>query len=579
MKKLLSYLKLYKKECVLGPLFKLLEASFELLIPLVVADIIDVGIPAGDTAYIIRRALIMAALGLIGMLFSITAQYFSAKAAVGLAATLRHELFAHIQSLSYSRSQAIGSATLLTRVTSDVNQVQTGVNLTLRLFLRSPFIVFGAMIMAFTVNAGAALIFVVAIPLLAAVVYGVMRVTTPLYKQVQNKLDRVLNKTRQNLTGVRVIRAFNREESELEDYKAENEQLTRMQLHVGKISALMNPLTLFIVNAATAVLIYYGAVRVNVGGMTQGQVVALVNYMTQILVELIKFANLIVSISKAVASADRLQDILEEKTGLDMIEDTSDPNAPHDYLTFDHVSLRYPNAGAEALSDINFSVKRGQTLGIIGGTGSGKSSVVNLIPRFFDATGGAVRVDGHDVRAMQTADLRSRIGLVPQKAVLFKGTIRSNLLISAPDADETAMWDALRVAQAESFVREKDGGLDAAVSQEGRNFSGGQRQRLTIARALVRRPELLILDDSASALDYVTDANLRRAIREADPNMTVVIVSQRTASVRFCDEILVLDDGRAVGIGTHDELMENCPVYREIYDSQFKKETVNAEVK
>ncbi len=579
MKKLLSYLKLYKKECVLGPLFKLLEASFELLIPLVVADIIDVGIPAGDTAYIIRRALIMAALGLIGMLFSITAQYFSAKAAVGLAATLRHELFAHIQALSYSRSQAIGSATLLTRVTSDVNQVQTGVNLTLRLFLRSPFIVFGAMIMAFTVNAGAALIFVVAIPLLAAVVYGVMRVTTPLYKQVQNKLDRVLNKTRQNLTGVRVIRAFNREESELEDYKAENEQLTRMQLHVGKISALMNPLTLFIVNAATAVLIYYGAVRVNVGGMTQGQVVALVNYMTQILVELIKFANLIVSISKAVASADRLQDILEEKTGLDMIEDTSDPNAPHDYLTFDHVSLRYPNAGAEALSDINFSVKRGQTLGIIGGTGSGKSSVVNLIPRFFDATGGAVRVDGHDVRAMQTADLRSRIGLVPQKAVLFKGTIRSNLLISAPDADETAMWDALRVAQAESFVREKDGGLDAAVSQEGRNFSGGQRQRLTIARALVRRPELLILDDSASALDYVTDANLRRAIREADPNMTVVIVSQRTASVRFCDEILVLDDGRAVGIGTHDELMENCPVYREIYDSQFKKETVNAEVK
>lgn len=579
MKKLLSYLKLYKKECFLGPLFKLLEASFELLIPLVVADIIDVGIPAGDTAYITRRALIMAALGLIGMLFSITAQYFSAKAAVGLAATLRHELFSHIQALSYSRSQTIGSATLLTRVTSDVNQVQTGVNLTLRLLLRSPFIVFGAMIMAFTVNARAAIIFVVTIPLLAAVVYGVMRVTMPLYKQVQNKLECVLNKTRQNLTGVRVIRAFNREESELEDYKAENEQLTQMQLYVGKISALMNPLTLFIVNAATAVLIYYGAIRVNVGGMTQGQVVALVNYMTQILVELIKFANLIVSISKAVASADRLQDILEEKTGMDIIADTSDPDAPHDYLTFDHVSLRYPNAGAESLSDINFSIKRGQTLGVIGGTGSGKSSVVNLIPRFFDVTGGAVMVDGHDVRAMQTADLRSRIGLVPQKAVLFKGTIRSNLLISAPNADETAMWDALRVAQAESFVREKDGGLDAAVSQEGRNFSGGQRQRLTIARALVRKPELLILDDSASALDYATDANLRRAIREADPNMTVVIVSQRTASVRFCDEILVLDDGRAVGLGTHNELMENCPVYREIYDSQFKKETVNTEVK
>ncbi len=577
MKKLLSYLKLYKKECVLGPLFKLLEASFELLIPLVVADIIDVGIPSGDNGYIIRRALIMAALGLIGMLFSITAQYFSAKAAVGVAATLRHELFSHIQALSYSRSQTIGSATLLTRVTSDVNQVQTGVNLTLRLFLRSPFIVFGAMIMAFTVNVRAALIFVVTIPLLAVVVYGVMKVTTPLYKQVQNKLDRVLNKTRQNLTGVRVIRAFNREESELEDYRKENEELTQMQLRVGKISALMNPLTLFIVNAATAVLIYYGAIRVNVGGMTQGQVVALVNYMTQILTELIKFANLIVSISKAVASADRLQDILEEKTGMEIIADNSDPNAAHDYLTFDHVSLRYPNAGAESLSDINFSVKRGQMLGVIGGTGSGKSSVVNLIPRFFDATDGAVMVDGHDVRAMQTADLRSRIGLVPQKAVLFKGTIRSNMQISAPEADESAMWDALRVAQAEDFVRAKDGGLDAAVAQEGRNFSGGQRQRLTIARALVRKPELLILDDSASALDYVTDANLRRAIREADPNMTVVIVSQRTASVRFCDEILVLDDGRAVGLGTHDSLLESCPVYREIYESQFKKETVNAE--
>ncbi len=577
MKKLLSYLKLYKKECVLGPLFKLLEASFELLIPLVVADIIDVGIPSGDNGYIIRRALIMAALGLIGMLFAITAQYFSAKAAVGVAATLRHELFSHIQALSYSRSQTIGSATLLTRVTSDVNQVQTGVNLTLRLFLRSPFIVFGAMIMAFTVNVRAALIFVVTIPLLAVVVYGVMKVTTPLYKQVQNKLDRVLNRTRQNLTGVRVIRAFNREESELEDYRKENEELTQMQLRVGKISALMNPLTLFIVNAATAVLIYYGAIRVNVGGMTQGQVVALVNYMTQILTELIKFANLIVSISKAVASADRLQDILEEKTGMEIIADNFDPNAAHDYLTFDHVSLRYPNAGAESLSDINFSVKRGQMLGVIGGTGSGKSSVVNLIPRFFDATDGAVMVDGHDVRAMQTADLRSRIGLVPQKAVLFKGTIRSNMQISAPEADESAMWDALRVAQAEDFVRAKDGGLDAAVAQEGRNFSGGQRQRLTIARALVRKPELLILDDSASALDYVTDANLRRAIREADPNMTVVIVSQRTASVRFCDEILVLDDGRAVGLGTHDSLLESCPVYREIYESQFKKETVNAE--
>ena len=571
MKKILSYLKLYKKECVLGPLFKLLEASFELLIPLVVARIIDVGIAGGDMQVIIRDTILMAALGLIGMLFAITAQYFSAKAAVGLAATLRHELFSHIQSLSYSTAQTVGTSTLLTRITSDVNQVQTGLNLSLRLLLRSPFIVFGAMIMAFTVNVRAALIFVVTIPLLAAVVFGIMRLTTPLYKKVQAKLDILLGMTRQNLTGVRVIRAFNREESELAGFEKQNEELTAMQQHVGRISALMNPITYVIVNGATAALIWYGALRVNTGDLTQGQVVALVNYMAQILVELIKFANLIVTISKAVASAGRVQDIMEIEAGAEIIP--GKPDERKNRIEFDRVCLTYPNAGAESLTDISFSVRPGETLGIIGGTGSGKSSIVNLIPRFFDATGGTVRVDGQDVRSYEPEELRKKIGLVPQKAVLFKGTIRSNLLTADPEADEETMWNALRVAQAEEVVRGKSGGLDAEVAQEGRNFSGGQRQRLTIARALTRRPEILILDDSASALDYVTDKNLRHAIREADPEMTVVIVSQRTASVRFADRIAVLDDGCLAGLGTHDELMRSCPVYREIYDSQFKKES------
>ncbi len=571
MKKILSYLKLYKKECVLGPLFKLLEASFELLIPLVVARIIDVGIAGGDMQVIIRDTILMAALGLIGMLFAITAQYFSAKAAVGLAATLRHELFSHIQSLSYSTAQTVGTSTLLTRITSDVNQVQTGLNLSLRLLLRSPFIVFGAMIMAFTVNVRAALIFVVTIPLLAAVVFGIMRLTTPLYKKVQAKLDILLGMTRQNLTGVRVIRAFNREESELAGFERQNEELTAMQQHVGRISALMNPITYVIVNGATAALIWYGALRVNTGDLTQGQVVALVNYMAQILVELIKFANLIVTISKAVASAGRVQDIMEIEAGAEIIP--GKPDERKNRIEFDRVCLTYPNAGAESLTDISFSVRPGETLGIIGGTGSGKSSIVNLIPRFFDATGGTVRVDGQDVRSYEPEELRKKIGLVPQKAVLFKGTIRSNLLTADPEADEETMWNALRAAQAEEVVRGKSGGLDAEVAQEGRNFSGGQRQRLTIARALTRRPEILILDDSASALDYVTDKNLRHAIREADPEMTVVIVSQRTASVRFADRIAVLDDGCLAGLGTHDELMRSCPVYREIYDSQFKKES------
>ncbi len=570
MKTLFSYLKKYRKEAILGPLFKLLEASFELLIPLVVANIIDVGIAGANEGIIIRDAILMAALGLIGMLFSITAQYFSAKAAVGLAATLRHELFSHIQSLSYSKAQTIGTSTLLTRITSDINQVQTGLNLALRLLLRSPFIVFGAMIMAFTVNVKAALIFVVTIPLLALVIFGIMKVTTPLYKKVQSKLDGLLRMTRQNLTGVRVIRAFNNEEKELADFESGNEAYTQMQQHVGRISALMNPLTYVIINAATAALIYYGALRVNVGELTQGQVVALVNYMSQILVELIKFANLIVTISKGMASAGRIQDILQMESGMDILEKTGKSGTA--CLEFDHVSLTYPNAGAESLTNIHFSVGHGETLGVIGGTGSGKSSVVNLIPRFFDATAGSVRVDGEDVREYEPEVLRAKIGIVPQKAVLFKGTIRSNLQMADPNADEAAMWEALRIAQAEGFVREKKGGLDAEVAQEGRNFSGGQRQRLTIARALTRRPEILILDDSASALDYMTDANLRRAIRQADPDMTVVIVSQRTASVRFADRILVLDDGRAVGLGTHDELMKSCPVYREIYDSQFRKE-------
>ena len=575
MKTLLSYLKKNRKEAILGPLFKLLEASFELLIPLAVADIIDVGIADGNQSIIIRDAILMAALGLVGMLFSITAQYFSAKAAVSLSADLRHDLFDHIQSLSYSKAQNIGTSTLLTRITNDINQVQTGINLALRLLLRSPFIVFGAMIMAFTVNVRAALIFVITIPLLAIVIFGLMKITTPLYKKVQTKLDRLLGMTRQNLTGVRVIRAFNNEEKELADFKNSSETLTQMQQHVGRISALMNPLTYAIVNGATAALIYYGALRVNVGELTRGQVVALVNYMSQILIELIKFANLIVTISKAIASADRIQDILKIEAGMDILptETTTDDNC----LEFDHVCLTYPDAGAEALTDIHFTLGHGQTLGIIGGTGSGKSSVINLIPRFYDATGGTVRIDGRDVRSYQPENLRGKIGIVPQKAVLFKGTIRSNLLMANPEANESDMWEALRIAQAEEFVKGKDGGLDAEVAQEGRNFSGGQRQRLTIARALTRKPEILILDDSASALDYMTDANLRKAIRQADPNMTVIIVSQRTASVRFADQIIVLDDGQICGLGTHDELLESCPVYREIYDSQFRKETAEKE--
>ena len=571
MKTVLSYLKHYRKEAILGPLFKLLEASFELLIPLVVANIIDVGIARGDESVIIRDAILMAVLGLVGMLFSITAQYFSAKAAVGLAATLRHELFDHIQSLSYSKAQSIGTSTLLTRITSDINQVQTGLNLALRLLLRSPFIVFGAMIMAFTVNVRAAMIFVVTIPLLALVIFGIMKITTPLYKKEQSRLDGLLGMTRQNLTGVRVIRAFNNEGKELADFESGNEALTKMQQHVGRISALMNPLTYVIINGATAVLIYYGALRVNVGELTQGQVVALVNYMSQILVELIKFANLIVTISKSMASAERIQDVLQIEAGMHITDDKG--KTGNNCIEFEHVSLTYPNAGAESLTDIHFRVGHGQTLGIIGGTGSGKSSVVNLIPRFFDATKGTVRVDGRDVQSYDPEDLRGKIGLVPQKAVLFKGTIRSNLRMSDPDASDEGMWEALRIAQAEDFVRGKKGELDAEVAQEGRNFSGGQRQRLTIARALVRRPEILILDDSASALDYMTDANLRRTIRQADPEMTVVIVSQRTSSVRFCDQILVLDDGHAVGLGKHDDLLVSCPVYREIYESQFRKES------
>ena len=571
MKTVLSYLKHYRKEAILGPLFKLLEASFELLIPLVVANIIDVGIARGDESVIIRDAILMAVLGLVGMLFSITAQYFSAKAAVGLAATLRHELFDHIQSLSYSKAQSIGTSTLLTRITSDINQVQTGLNLALRLLLRSPFIVFGAMIMAFTVNVRAAMIFVVTIPLLALVIFGIMKITTPLYKKVQSRLDGLLGMTRQNLTGVRVIRAFNNEGKELADFESGNEALTKMQQHVGRISALMNPLTYVIINGATAVLIYYGALRVNAGELMQGQVVALVNYMSQILVELIKFANLIVTISKSMASAERIQDVLQIEAGMHITDDKG--KTGNNCIEFEHVSLTYPNAGAESLTDIHFRVGHGQTLGIIGGTGSGKSSVVNLIPRFFDATKGTVRVDGRDVKSYDPEDLRGKIGLVPQKAVLFKGTIRSNLRMSDPDVSDEGMWEALRIAQAEDFVRGKKGELDAEVAQEGRNFSGGQRQRLTIARALVRKPEILILDDSASALDYMTDANLRRAIRQADPEMTVVIVSQRTSSVRFCDQILVLDDGHAVGLGKHDDLLVSCPVYREIYESQFRKES------
>lgn len=575
MKKLLVYLKGYEKETVLAPLFKMLEALFELFVPLVMAAVIDVGIGGHDRGYVIRMCLVLIALGVIGLACSITAQYFAAKAATGFATVLRRELFAHIQSLSYTEMDNLGTSTLITRMTSDINQVQSGVNLVLRLFLRSPFIVFGAMIMAFTVDVKAAMIFVVAIPMLSVVVFGIMIWTMPLYRRVQGALDKVLGLTRENLTGVRVIRAFCLEEQEQTHFREKNERLTDMQKFVGKISGLMNPLTYIIVNGAVVVLLHTGAIRVDQGIITTGAVVALVNYMNQILVELVKLANLIINITKSVACGNRIQSVLEIPSSMKNGSDTNLARA--DEVVFDHVGLTYAQAGTESLTDIDFSAKAGQTIGIIGGTGSGKSSLVNLIPRFYDATAGAVKINGKNVKDFDLETLRKMVGIVPQKAVLFKGTIEDNLRWGKKDATEEELWEALETAQAAEFVRERADGLQAKIDQGGKNLSGGQRQRLTIARALVGHPGILILDDSASALDFATDAALRKALREMKGNPIVFIVSQRTSSIHHADQIIVLDDGMVAGIGTHQELLENCPVYQEIHYSQFDRKEERAD--
>lgn len=574
MKKLLVYLKGYEKETVLAPLFKMLEALFELFVPLVMAAVIDVGIGGHDRGYVIRMCLVLIALGVIGLACSITAQYFAAKAATGFSTVLRRELFAHIQSLSYTEMDNLGTSTLITRMTSDINQVQSGVNLVLRLFLRSPFIVFGAMVMAFTVDVKAAMIFVVAIPMLSVVVFGIMIWTMPLYRRVQGALDKVLGLTRENLTGVRVIRAFCLEEQEQTHFREKNECLTDMQKFVGKISGLMNPLTYIIVNGAVVVLLHTGAIRVDQGIITTGAVVALVNYMNQILVELVKLANLIINITKSVACGNRIQSVLEIPSSMKNGSDTNLARA--DEVVFDHVGLTYAQAGTESLTDIDFSAKAGQTIGIIGGTGSGKSSLVNLIPRFYDATAGAVKINGKNVKDFDLETLRKMVGIVPQKAVLFKGTIEDNLCWGKKDATEEELWEALETAQAAEFVRERADGLQAKIDQGGKNLSGGQRQRLTIARALVGHPGILILDDSASALDFATDAALRKALREMKGNPIVFIVSQRTSSIRHADQIIVLDDGMVAGIGTHQELLENCPVYQEIHYSQFDRKEERA---
>lgn len=600
MKKLLIYLKDYKKETVCAPLFKMLEAMFELFVPFVMADIIDSGIRQSNAGFVLRSGLLLVVLGLVGLFCSITAQYFAAKAAVGFSTKLKHALFDHIQSLSFTEIDTLGTSTLITRMTSDVNQVQNGVNMVLRLFLRSPFIVFGAMIMAFFIDARAALIFVVTIPVLAIVVFGIMMITMPMYKKVQAGLDAVLGATRENLTGARVIRAFHKEEEEIEGFEEKTETLANMQLLVGRISALTNPVTYIIINAATVILLYTGAVRVDEAMISQGQVVALVNYMSQILVELIKLANLIITITKALACANRIESVFEVQSSMEWEALTAGGRTEAGSLNaeeaagrsdageaaaglgradagmdgqdlaveFDHVHLTYAGAGAESLDNISMKIKRGETVGIIGGTGCGKSSLVHLIPRFYDATKGVVRVNGRDVRSYGMEELREKIGMVLQKAVLFSGTIRDNLLWGKGDATDEEIWEALRLAQAKEFVEAKEGGLDAPVAQEGRNLSGGQRQRLTIARALVAKPEILILDDSASALDYATDAALRKALKELSGETTVFIVSQRASSIMHADQIIVLEDGEIAGCGTHEELLADCEVYQEIYYSQ-----------
>lgn len=585
MKKLLVFLKDYKKETVLAPLFKMLEAGFELFVPLVMAAVIDRGIAQADIPYVLKMGGVLILLGLIGLACSITAQYFAAKAAVGFSTKMKHALFEHIQELSFSEMDTLGTSTMITRMTSDANQVQNGVNMVLRLFLRSPFIVFGAMIMAFTIDAKAALVFAVTIPLLSIVVFGIMMITMPLYKKVQAGLDKVLGKTRENLTGVRVIRAFHKEEQETAEFEQSNSALTHMQLFVGKISALTNPVTYIIVNVATIVLIYTGAVRVDTGYITQGEVVALVNYMSQILIELVKLANLIITITKALACANRIQSVFDLQSSMEWAgpgsrnaeghtderkadyEGMSGSTSPY-VVEFDHVGLTYRGAGAESLTDIDFKVKKGQTVGIIGGTGSGKSSLVHLIPRFYDVTRGTVRIDGKDVKNYGMEELRDKIGMVMQKAVLFQGTIRENLCWGKPEATVDEMNRALEISQAKEFVDAKPRGLDEPIAQGGKNLSGGQRQRLTIARAVVKQPEILILDDSASALDYATDARLRKAIRGMGEKTTVFIVSQRTSSIQYADQIIVLEDGHIAGLGTHEELLRSCEVYKEIHYSQ-----------
>ena len=572
MNKLFVYLKEYKKETILGPLFKLLEASFELFVPLVVASMIDVGIKTGDTGYIIRMCLVLIALGVIGLVCSITAQYFAAKAAVGFVKKIRHALFRHIQSLSYTELDTLGASTMITRMTSDVNQVQNGTNLTLRLLLRSPFVVFGAMVMAFTIDWKAAMVFVVTIPLLCIVVFGIMLVSIPLYRKVQARLDRLLGITRENLTGVRVLRAFCKENEEIAEFEERNEALTGVQKFVGRISALMNPVTYIIINLAVVALIWTGAIRVEAGILTQGMVIALYNYMSQILTELVKMANLIINITKAVACGNRIASVFEITSSQQQASASPEKPEGAPEVEFRNVSLQYKGAGEDSLSGLSFSVRPGETIGVIGGTGSGKTSLVNLIPRFYDATGGEVLVRGANVQSYPLEELRSMIGVVPQKAVLFQGTVRENLKWGNPDATDDELWDALASAQAQEVVESKKGGLDFEIEQAGRNLSGGQRQRLTIARALVRRPRILILDDSSSALDFATDAALRKSIRELPYSPTVFLVSQRASSIQYADKIIVLDDGEAVGIGTHEELLRDCAVYQEIYNSQFRKE-------
>ena len=582
MKRIWMYLKMYKKECVLAPLFKMLEATFELFVPLVVSAIIDVGIAGADKGYIVKMCFVLVALAIIGLTSSITAQYFAAKAAVGCSTQMRHHLFKHIQSLSFTEMDTIGTSTLITRMTSDINQVQNGVNLVLRLFLRSPFIVFGAMIMAFTIDVKAALVFVGAIPILAVIVFGIMLSTRPLYKKVQAGLDKILGITRENLTGVRVIRAFNKENEEVYRFKKSNEELNHLQKFVGKISGLMNPLTYAVVNISIILLIWIGAVRVNSGTLTQGQVVALYNYMLQIIVELIKLASLIITLNKSMACADRVAGILAVKSSMTYVNDEMRQKEKKQNHTpavkFDHVTFTYAGAGAPSLKDISFQAMPGETIGIIGGTGSGKSTLVSLIPRFYDPQDGQVYMDGENVTEYTRKSIGEKVGIVQQRSVLFQGSIRANLKWGDANATDEDIWTAIEIAQAKEVVEGKPGKLDFQLEQNGRNLSGGQKQRLTIARALVKKPEILILDDSASALDFATDAALRKAIHGLEGKMTTFLVSQRVAGIKQADKILVLGNGELAGQGTHEELMKNCEVYQEIYYSQFPEEKLREKI-